>query len=169
MLTATPRGLYAGYAKMYLKHYMLFRAIKDVRSHTYLLCNVILSVGCTMSVASSTSMIIWCDHCLLFALWIRFPIELATCLLFRFRSSHLSPKNVSDTAPLKMRRENSGIVNNYVVVWVVWSNFCFLVWLFAITVMSSLWRFLFVDVKLSLICLGGETYQMRTRELHYCK
>ena len=72
--------------------YMPFQAIKDVRSHTDLLCNVILYVGCTLCVASSTSMIIWCDHCLLVALCFRFHIELATCLLFGFRSSYLSPK-----------------------------------------------------------------------------
>jgi len=47
-----------------------------------------------------------------------------------------------------MRRESSGLVYNFVVVWVVWSNFCFLVWLFAITVMSSLWRYLFVGIAL---------------------
>ena len=57
----------------------------------YLLCSVIRFVGRTMYVASSTSMIIWCDHCLLAALWFRFQIELATCLLFGFRSSYLRP------------------------------------------------------------------------------
>ena len=35
-----------------------FQAITDVRSHTDLLCNVILVGGCTSCVASSTSMII---------------------------------------------------------------------------------------------------------------
>ena len=37
------------------------------RSFAYrldLLCSVILFVGCTMCVASSTSMITWCDHCI---------------------------------------------------------------------------------------------------------
>ena len=48
-------------------------------------------VGRIMYVARSTSMIIWCDHCLLAALWFRFHIELATCLLFGFRSSYLRP------------------------------------------------------------------------------
>jgi len=47
-----------------------------------------------------------------------------------------------------MRRESSGLVYNFVVVWVVWNNFCFLVWLFAITVISSLWRYLFVGIAL---------------------
>ena len=32
--------------------YISFQAIKDVRSHIYLLCNVILFVGCTKCVAS---------------------------------------------------------------------------------------------------------------------
>ena len=65
-----------------------------IRSFAYsldLLCSVIRFVGRTMYVASSTSMIIWCDHCLLAALWFRFHIELATCLLFGFRSSYLRP------------------------------------------------------------------------------
>ena len=44
---------------MYLKHYMPFQAIQDVRSHTDLLCSVIFDVGCTLCVASSTSMIIY--------------------------------------------------------------------------------------------------------------
>ena len=64
------------------------------RSFAYspdLLCTVIRFVGCTMCVANSTSMIIWCDHSLLVALWFRFHIELATCLLFGFRSSYLRP------------------------------------------------------------------------------
>ena len=56
---------------------------------------------------------------------------------------------MGDTAPLRMRRESSGaphasLVYHFVVVWVVWNNLCFLVWLFAITVMSSFWRYLFV-------------------------
>jgi len=63
---------------------------------------------------------------------------------------------MSDTAPLRMRRESSGaphtsLVYNFVVAWVVWNNFCFLLWLFAITVMSSFWRYLFVGIAL-LIC-----------------
>ena len=42
----------AGCAKMYLKHYMPSQAIKDFRSHTDLLCNVILCGGCIICVAS---------------------------------------------------------------------------------------------------------------------
>ena len=64
------------------------------RSFAYsldLLCIVIRFVGRTMYEASSTSMIIWCHHCMLPALWFRFHIELATCLLFGFRSSYLRP------------------------------------------------------------------------------
>ena len=67
-------------------------AIQDVRSHKDLLCNVILFVGHTICVASSISMMIWCDHCLLVAFRFRFHIELAKCLLFGVRSSYLSPK-----------------------------------------------------------------------------
>ena len=48
----------AGCAKMYLKQRMPSQAIKDVRSNTYLLFNVILCVGCTICVASSTSTMI---------------------------------------------------------------------------------------------------------------
>ena len=93
---------------------------------------------------------IWCDHYLLVALWFRFHIELAKCLPFGFRSSYLSPK-CERTAPLRMRREISSaslarLVYNFVVVWVVWDNLCFLVWLLAITVMSSFWRYLFVGI-----------------------
>ena len=52
-----------------------------------------------------------------------------------------------------MRRAGSDephacLVYNFVVVWVVWNNLCFLVWLFAIAVMSSLWRYLFVGIAL---------------------
>ena len=42
----------AGCAKMYMKHYMPSQAIKDVRSHTDLLCNVILCGGFIICVAS---------------------------------------------------------------------------------------------------------------------
>ena len=48
----------AGCAKMYLKHYVPSQAIKDVRSRTDLLCDVILRVGCTICVVSSTSTVI---------------------------------------------------------------------------------------------------------------
>ena len=133
---------------------------------------------------------------------------------------------MSDTTPLRIRRESSGLVYNLVVVSVVWNNFCFLVWLFTMTVISSFWRCLFVGISLLTwpktwpvgidhcsvcycfhgkvskyaadlrhcletnlsaekcvtainivlatsndvyICLRRNTYQMRTRELHYCK
>ena len=138
---------------------------------------------------------------------------------------------MSDTVPRRMRREctrlpHASLVYNFVVVWVVWNNFCFLVWLFAITVMSSFWRYLSVGIALVTwpntwpvgtnhcsvcycfhgnlskyaadhrhylhtnlraekrvpainiglktsndlyTCLRRKTYQMRTRELHYCK
>ena len=48
----------AGCAKMYLKHHMPSQAIKDVGSRTDLLSNVILCVGCTICVPSSTSTMI---------------------------------------------------------------------------------------------------------------
>ena len=133
---------------------------------------------------------------------------------------------MSDTTPLRIRRESSGLVYNLVVVSVVWNNFCFLVWLFTMTVISSFWRCLFVGISLLTwpktwpvgidhcsvcycfhgkvskyaadlrhcletnlsaekcvtainiclarsnyvyTCLRRKTYQMRTRELHYCK
>ena len=41
---------------------------------------------------SSIPIVIWCDYCLLVSLRFRFHIELAKCLLFRFRSSDLIPK-----------------------------------------------------------------------------
>ena len=63
---------------------------------------------------------------------------------------------MGDTDPVRMRRASSDephaghayLVYNFVVVWVVWNNLCFLVWLFAIAVMSSLWRYLFVGIAL---------------------
>ena len=60
---------------------------------------------------------------------------------------------MSDTGPLRMRRESSGaphasLVYNFVAVWLVWNNFSVLVWLFAITVKSSFWRYLFVGIAL---------------------
>ena len=60
---------------------------------------------------------------------------------------------MSDTAPLRMRCESSGarhasLIYNFFVVWLVWKNLCFLVWLFAISVMSSLRRYLFVGITL---------------------
>ena len=99
-------------------------AIQDVRSHKDLLCNVILFVVHTICVASSISMMIWSDHSLLLALWFRFHIELAKCLLFGVRFSYLIPNS------LRTRRERSGaphasLVYNLVVVWVVWNNFFF--------------------------------------------
>ena len=41
------------------------------------------------------------------------------------------------------------LVYNFVVVWVVWNNLCFIVCLFAFTVMSSFWRYLFVGIALT--------------------
>ena len=72
--------------------------------------------------------------------------SLVSGLPIRFRS-------VRDTATLRMRRESSGaplasLVYNVVVVWVVWNNVCFLVWYFAMTIMSSFWRYLFVGIAL---------------------
>ena len=60
---------------------------------------------------------------------------------------------VSDTDRLRMRRASSDephacLVYHFVVVWVVWNNPWFLVWLFAIAVMSSRWRYLFVGTAL---------------------
>ena len=52
-----------------------------------------------------------------------------------------------------MRRASSDethacLVYHFVVVWVVWNNLWFLVWLFAIAVMSSRWLYLFVGTAL---------------------
>ena len=60
---------------------------------------------------------------------------------------------MSDTYPPRMRRASSVephacLVHNFVVVWVVWNNLYFLVWLFAFTLMSSFWRYLFVCIAL---------------------
>ena len=59
----------------------------------------------------------------------------------------------SDTDPLRMRRASSDepnacLVYNFVVVWVAWNNLCFLVWLFAINVIFSFSRYLFVGIAL---------------------
>jgi len=99
------------------------RGITDIRSHTDLLCTVILFVGWTLCVASSASMIIGCDHCQLGVLLFRFHIVLTNCLLFGVRSSYLS-QNVSDPTPLRMRRQSCGapdarLIYNFVVVWVL--------------------------------------------------
>ena len=61
---------------------------------------------------------------------------------------------MSDTDPLRMRRASSDeahacLVYNFVVVWVVWNNLCFIVCLFAFTVLSSFWRYLFVGIALT--------------------
>ena len=101
-------GMSAGCANMYLKHYMPFQAIKDVRSHTYLLCNVILFIGCKMCVASPTWIIIRRNHCLLVALWFRFPFELARNVCSLVSGLPIWVRSVSDTALLRMRHENSG-------------------------------------------------------------
>ena len=102
--------------------------IQDVRSHTDLLCNAILFVG-LFGLCSSIPIVIWCDYCLLVAFWFRFHIELAKCLLFRFRSSDLIPK-CERQKTLRTRRKRSGaphasLVYNRVVAWVVWKNLCF--------------------------------------------
>jgi len=52
-----------------------------------------------------------------------------------------------------MRRDSCGaphesLVYNFLVVWVISNNFYFLIWLFAITVMSGFWRYLFVGIAL---------------------
>ena len=101
---------------------------------------------------SSIPIVIWCDYCLLVALWFRFHIEIAKCLLFRFRSSDLIPKCERQKS-LRTRRKRSGaphasLVHNRVVAWVLWKNLCFFVWYFVMTVMSSFWRYLFVGIAL---------------------
>ena len=100
----------------------------------------------------SIPIVIWCDYCLLVALWFRFHIELAKSLSFRFRSSDLIPK-FERQKTLRTRRKRSGaphasLVYNRVVAWVVWKNLCFFVWYFVMTVMSSFWRYLFVGIAL---------------------
>ena len=42
----------------------------------------------------------------------------------------------------------ASLVYHLIVVWVVWNNLYFFVWHFAITVMSSFWRYLFVGIAL---------------------
>ena len=77
----------------------------------------------------SIPIVIWCEYCLLVTLWYNLHIELAKCLLFRFRSSDLIPKCERQNT-LRTRRGRSGapyasIVYNRVVAWVVWKNLCF--------------------------------------------
>ena len=62
---------------------------------------------------------------------------------------------MSDTTSLRIRSKSSSaphgsLVCNFVVVWVVWNTFCFLVKHFAITVMSSFLRHLFVGTALKI-------------------
>jgi hypothetical protein len=123
--------------------------IQDVRSHRFTLqCDTICMA---FGLCSSIPIVIWRDYCLLVALWCRFHIELAKCLLFRFRSSDLVPK-CERQKTLRTRRERSGaphanLVYNRVVAWVVWKNLCFFVWMvlrhdlclaFGITCLSAL-------------------------------
>ena len=100
----------------------------------------------------SIPIVIWCEYCLLVTLWYNLHIELAKCLLFRFRSSDLIPKCERQNT-LRTRRGRSGapyvsIVYNRVVAWVVWKNLCFFLWYFVMTVMSCFWRYLFVGIAL---------------------
>ena len=168
--------LYAGYANMYLKHYMPFQTVYEYTKCLYATqwnkscCSIkFMSSKCVrrgdtrrsfaqrftvqcdticraFGLCSSIPIVIWCDYCLLVALWFRFHIELAKCLLFRFRSSDLIPKYERQKAP-RTRCERS-LVYNRVVAWVVWKNLCFFVWYFFMTVMSSFWRYLFVGIAL---------------------
>ena len=106
----------------------------------------------TSSLRGWIPMIIWCDHCLLVALWFRFHIALAKSLLFGSRYSDLIPK-CERQKPLITRRERSGAAHaswlyNLVVAWVVWNTFCFFVWHIVMTVMSRFWRYLFVGIAL---------------------
>ena len=85
--------------------------------------------------------------------WFRGLLELTKCLLFDVKYSYLSPLYMSDTTPLGIRRESSGaphtsLIHSFVVVWVVWNNLCFRLWHFAMTVVSSFWRYLFVGIAL---------------------
>ena len=101
---------------------------------------------------SSIPIVIWCDYCLLVALWFRFHIVLAKSLPFRFRSSDLIPK-FERQKTLRTRRKRSGaphasLVYNRVVAWVVWKNLCFFVCYFVMTVRSSFWLYLFVGIAL---------------------
>ena len=78
---------------------------------------------------SSIPIVIWCDYCLLVALWFRFHIVLAKSLPFRLRSSDLIPK-FERQKTLRTRRKRSGaphasLVYNRVLAWVVWKNLCF--------------------------------------------
>ena len=104
------------------------------------------------NLCSLIPMIIWCDDCLLVALWFRFHIELANCLLFGAMSSDLISK-CERQKPLRTRRERSGaphasLVYHLVVAWVVWKNFCAYVWHFFMTVMSSFCCYRFVCIVL---------------------
>ena len=97
-------------------------------------------------------MILWCDHCLLVALWFRFDTELDKSPLFGSNSSDLIPK-CERQKPLRTRRDRSGaphasLLYNLVVALVVWNTFCFFVWHIVMTVMSSFWRYLFGGIAL---------------------
>jgi hypothetical protein len=110
------------------------------------------SICRAFGLCSAIPIVIWCDYCLIVALWFRFHIVLAKSLPFRFRSSDLIPK-FERQKTLRTRRKRSGaphasLVYNRVVAWVVWKNLCFFVWYFVMTVMSSFWRYLFVGIAL---------------------
>ena len=64
----------------------------------------------------------------------------------------MSPKCERHNASQNTTRENgatnASLVYHLVVVWVVWNNYCFFVWHFAMTAMSILWRYLFFGIAL---------------------
>ena len=98
-------------------------------------------------------MMIWCDYCLLVALRFGFHTELAKCLLFRFRSSYLSPKcerhNTSqNTKRQKWCTARKSRISYRNCLGSLEKLFLFFVWHFAMTAMSRFWRYLFVGIAL---------------------
>ena len=96
---------------------------------------------------------IWCDYCLLVALRFGFHTELAKCLLFRFRSSYLSPKcerhNTSqNTKRQKWCTARKSRIPNRNCLGSLEKLFLFFVWHFAMTTMSRFWLSLFVGIAL---------------------
>ena len=155
---------------MYLKHYMPFQTLysineilveickarrqKHIRSHTDLLCTVILFVGWTIWVANSTSIIIRCDRCLLGVLRLRFYIVLATCLLLSLVwSSYLRPTCERHNASENATREqwctpHKSSISFPICLGSLQQLLFSLMTLRHDCYMSSFWRYLFVDIAL---------------------
>ena len=66
---------------------------------------------------------------------------------FLFESEMWATQHLSEHDPRKWCTPRK-LVYHLVVVWIVWNNYCLFVWHFAMTTMSSFWRYLFFGIAL---------------------